>query len=110
MRGLDPRIQARTLAGMPGYVYIMSNEKQGTLYIGVTSDLSRRVYEHRENLVEGFMSRYGLHRLIYYETFDDIRAAIQREKTLKHWPRAWKLTLIQEQNPEWEDLYLRLNE
>jgi putative endonuclease len=76
----------------------------------VTSDLSRRVYEHREELVEGFTSRYGLHLLVYYESFDDIRAAIQREKNLKHWPRAWKLALIHERNPEWEDLYLRLNE
>ncbi len=95
---------------MPGYVYIMSNKPQGTLYIGVTSDLSRRVYEHREKLIEGFTSRYGLHCLVYYESFDDIRAAIQREKTLKHWSRAWKLALIHEQNPEWEDLYPRLNE
>ncbi len=93
---------------MPGYVYIMSNKPQGTLYIGVTSELSRKVYKHREELVEGFTSRYGLHVPVYYETFDDIGAAIQREKNLKHWPRAWKLALIHEQNPEWDDLYLQL--
>jgi len=95
---------------VPGYVYIMSNKPQGTLYIGVTSDLSRRIYEHREKLIEGFTSRYDLHFLVYYEAYDDIRLAIQREKNLKHWPRAWKLALIHEQNPEWNDLYLRLNE
>lgn len=95
---------------MAGYGYIMSNKPQGTLYVGVTSDLSRRVYEHREKLIEGFTSRYCLHCLVYYESFDDIRAALQREKNLKHWPRAWKLALIHELNPDWEDLYLRLNE
>jgi putative endonuclease len=94
---------------MAAYVYIMTNRPQGTLYIGVTSNLSRRAYEHREELVEGFTSRYGLHCLAYYEVFDDIRDAIHREKTLKHWPRAWKLALIHEQNPDWEDLYLQLN-
>jgi putative endonuclease len=94
---------------MSGFVYIMSNKRDGTLYIGVTNNLSRRVHEHREELVEGFTKRYGLHRLVYYELFDDIRAAIQREKTLKHWPRLWKLSLIHEANPDWNDLYETLN-
>ncbi len=94
---------------MGGFVYIVSNKRDGTLYIGVTSDLSRRIYEHREERTKGFTQRYGLHRLAYYESFDDIRAAIQREKTLKHWPRVWKLALIQDMNPEWADLYETLN-
>ena len=87
----------------------MSNERDGTLYMGVTNNLSRRVWEHREGVIDGFTKRYGLKRLVYYECYDDIRSALQREKTLKHWPRAWKLALIHEANPDWEDLYKRLN-
>ncbi|MGO9134565.1 MAG: GIY-YIG nuclease family protein [Methylovirgula sp.] len=94
---------------MSGFVYIMTNKRDGTLYVGVTSDLSRRIHEHGTGLVDGFTKRYGLHRLVFYEAFDDIRAAIQREKTLKHWPRVWKLSLIQEANPDWIDLYETLN-
>jgi len=92
-----------------GYVYIMSNKRDGTLYIGVTSSLSRRVWEHRQGIIDGFTKRYGLKRLVYYEPYDDIRNALQREKNLKHWPRAWKLSLIHEANPDWEDLYEQLN-
>ena len=92
-----------------GFVYIMSNREQGTLYVGVTSNLARRVYEHREGLCDGFTKRYGLTRLVHYEVYDDIRIAIQREKTMKHWPRLWKLALIQESNPDWRDLYETLN-
>jgi putative endonuclease len=87
----------------------MSNKRDGTLNIGVTNDLSRRVHEHREQYQKGFTARYGLHQLVYYERFDDIRVAIQREKTLKHWPRLWKLAMIQEMNPDWNDLYDTLN-
>jgi len=94
---------------MGGFIYIVTNKPDGTLYIGVTSDLSRRIHEHREGLYAGFTKRYALHRLVYYETFDDIRIAIQREKTLKHWPRLWKLSLINEMNPDWSDLYEILN-
>ncbi len=94
---------------MSGFVYIMSNKRDGTLYFGVTSDLSRRVFEHRDGVIDGFTKRYGLKRLVYYESFDDIRDALQREKNLKHWPRLWKLALIQEMNPDWDDLYERLN-
>jgi putative endonuclease len=101
-----------TLADMKGgWVYFMSNRRDGILYAGVTSNLSYRVWQHREGLIlgssprMGFTSRYGLKRLVYYERFEDIRDAIQREKTIKHWPRAWKVRLIHAMNPEWHDLY-----
>ncbi len=88
-----------------GWVYIMTNRPNGTLYVGITGDLARRVWEHREGAAPGFTSRYGLKRLVYAEPHADIRAAIQREKILKHWPRAWKVRLILETNPGWTDLY-----
>ena len=88
-----------------GWVYIMTNHANGVLYVGVTSDLSRRAYEHREGLIKGFTKRYGLKRLVYFERYDDIRDAIQRESNLKHWPRAWKVRLILDSNPERRDLY-----
>jgi putative endonuclease len=88
-----------------GWLYIMTNKSNGTLYVGVTSNLPRRVYEHREGLIEGFTKRYGLKRLVYYEQFDSIRDAIQREKTVKHWSRAWKVGVIIAKNPEWADLH-----
>ena len=91
---------------MPGgFVYIMTNRRNGILYVGVTSNLPSRAYQHREGLVDGFTKRYGLKLMVYYEAFDDIRLAIQREKTMKHWPRAWKVRLIHEMNPQWNDLY-----
>ena len=80
------------------------------LYVGVTSSLSHRVWQHREGLIDGFTRGYGLKRLVYYERFEDIRDAIQREKTIKHWPRAWKVRLIHGMNPEWDDLYETLNQ
>jgi putative endonuclease len=88
-----------------GWVYILTNRPNGTLYVGVTADLARRIYEHREGLVEGFTKRYGLKRLVYVERYDDIRDAIQREKNIKHWRRAWKVRLILANNPDWRDLY-----
>ena len=91
-----------------GWVYIMTNRPNGTLYVGVTSDLARRAWEHREGVADGFTKRYGLKQLVYAERYDDIRTAIQREKTLKHWPRAWKVKLILTDNPDWDDLYERL--
>ena len=95
---------------MPGgCVYIMTNRPDGTLYIGVTNNLARRVWEHREGAVEGFTKRYGLKRLVYAEHHDDIRVAIQREKSLKRWPRAWKVRLIHADNPNWDDLYDRVS-
>jgi putative endonuclease len=93
-----------------GWVYIMTNRRNGTLYLGVTSDLSRRAWEHREGFVAGFTKTYDLKRLVYYERHDDIRLAIQREKTMKHWPRAWKVRLIHGLNPNWDDLYETLNQ
>ena len=90
---------------MGGWVYMMTNRRDGTLYVGVASDLPRRAYQHRESLVDGFTKRYGLKMLVYYEQHDDIRTAIQREKTIKRWPRAWKVRLIHRMNPDWKDLY-----
>jgi putative endonuclease len=88
-----------------GWVYIMTNQPFGPLYIGVTNDIVRRAWEHRTGFREGFTKRYHLTRLVYAEQHDDIRSAIQREKNIKHWPRAWKLDLIGARNPTWTDLY-----
>lgn len=89
----------------PSFVYIMASGKNGTLYIGVTTDLVGRVFQHRNGLTGGFTRKYDVHRLVYYEPCDDIREAIRREKQLKAWKRAWKLRLIRGFNPEWTDLY-----
>ena len=94
---------------MGGWVYIMTNRPNGILYTGVTSDIARRAFEHREGLAKGFTKRYGLNRLVYTEFFEAIGDAIQREKNMKHWPRAWKVRLILDANPEWRDLYDTLN-
>lgn len=90
---------------MAYYAYIMASGRNGTLYIGVTNDLVRRVYEHKEGLVEGFTKRYGVKLLVYAETHDQIEPARQRELNLKHWVRDWKVALIERDNPRWEDLY-----
>ncbi|WP_062208879.1 GIY-YIG nuclease family protein [Aureimonas sp. AU12] len=90
---------------MAGHVYIMANQKHGTLYVGVTGDLARRVFEHRTDLTPGFASRYRCRRLVWYEEHFDIRDAIAREKTLKRWPRSWKVSLIEAINPDWNELY-----
>jgi putative endonuclease len=100
-------IACRAMRG--GWVYIMTNRPDGTLYTGVTSDIERRAHEHREGLIDGFTRRYGLKRLVLAEFYEDIRDAIQRERTVKHWPRAWKVRLIQAANPYWRDLYEDLN-
>ena len=106
MAGLVPAIHAVQPSQMRvGWIYIMTNRPNGTLYTGVTNNLARRVFEHREGLLEGFTKRYVLKRLVYYERYDDIRDAIQREKNIKHWPRAWKARLILDMNPQWRDLY-----
>ena len=108
MPGLVPGIHGLQHGNMRkggGWVYIMANRPNGTLYLGVTSDIARRAWQHRECLVEGFTKRYGLTRLVYAERHDEIASAVQRERTMKHWPRAWKVNLIVAQNPDWHDLY-----
>lgn len=87
------------------YVYILASQRNGTLYIGVTNDLVRRVYEHKQDFVKGFTSRYAVHRLVYFEHTQSIDAALTREKELKKWRRQWKVDLIEKKNPEWVDLY-----
>ncbi|PVB60276.1 GIY-YIG nuclease family protein [Labrenzia sp. 011] len=94
---------------MAFFVYILANRTRGTLYTGVTNDLARRVYEHREKTASGFTRRYGVTRLVYYETYETPDAAIAREKRLKRWPRAWKIQAIESFNPQWRDLYEDLN-
>ena len=86
------------------YVYILSSKRNGTLYIGVTNDLERRLYEHRNNLIEGFTNKYNVHHLVYYDDVNDIQSALQREKQLKRWTRKWKIELIEKVNPELRDL------
>ena len=86
-------------------VYILANKRNGTLYVGVTSDLVKRIWEHKNNMVEGFTRRYHIHQLVWYELHESIESAIIREKRLKDWKRAWKLELIEKTNPDWLDLY-----
>jgi putative endonuclease len=89
-------------------VYILASKRNGTLYTGVTSDLLRRVWEHKNDLAEGFTKQYSVHDLVYYETCDDMTSAINREKQIKKWNRRWKLELIEKCNPDWRDLYEEL--
>jgi len=86
-------------------VYMLTNKRNGTLYTGVTSNLINRIWQHKNNLVDGFSKKYNTHALVYYEQFDDMYAAISREKQIKKWRRAWKVRLIEEKNPHWCDLY-----
>jgi putative endonuclease len=90
------------------YVYILASKRNGTLYIGVTSDLVKRVYEHKNSLVNGFSKKYNVDNLVHFETTDDIDGAIRREKQIKKWKRAWKIELIEKNNPKWKDLYFGL--
>lgn len=87
------------------YVYLLASRKQGTLYLGVTKDLVRRTYQHKEKLLPGFTSQYDIRRLVWFEIYDDPTTAIEREKQIKKWRRAWKIDLIEKENPEWKDLY-----
>ena len=91
------------------FVYILASRRNGTLYTGMTNNLARRVWEHRTDSIDGFTKRYGVHRLVYYEVFVDALSAIHREKCLKKWNRAWKIQLIENHNPEWQNLYCQLN-
>jgi putative endonuclease len=104
MAGLVPAIHALQTSRM-AWIYILTNKPDGTLYVGVTNDLSRRMYEHREGKIEGFSKRYKLTRLVYFEQHETMPLAIQREKSMKRWPRAYKARLINEKNREWRDLY-----
>lgn len=90
---------------MQYYVYILFSQKNGTLYVGVTRDLIKRVYEHKNKVVKGFSQKYGIDKLGYFEVFDNIEEAIKREKTMKNWHRAWKIDLIEKINSDWRDLY-----
>tara|TARA_R110002110_G_scaffold79145_5_gene207049 strand:- start:1534 stop:1821 length:288 start_codon:yes stop_codon:yes gene_type:complete len=94
---------------MSYYVYILTNQKRGTLYVGVTNDIARRTWQHREGIGAQFTKRYGLGRLVYAEEHGDVEEAIRREKAIKEWKRAWKIELIESANPEWKDLYDGLN-
>jgi putative endonuclease len=87
------------------YVYILASKRNGTLYIGVTNNLLKRVYEHKNNLVEGFTQKYKVHNLVYYEIYYDVYTAIAREKAMKKWKRVWKIELIEKDNPLWKDLF-----
>ena len=107
--GLDPGTQWHRRWAMAYYVYILSSRTHGTLYMGVTNDIVRRVWEHRQGRGSKFVQKYKVTRLVFVEAHEEIERAIQREKTLKEWHRTWKIQLIERDNPEWEDLYDRLN-
>ncbi|HEY8565871.1 MAG TPA: GIY-YIG nuclease family protein [Beijerinckiaceae bacterium] len=94
---------------MPYFVYMTASQKNGTLYLGVTNNVSRRIWEHRSKVYTGFSAKYDVDRLVWYETYDRIDEAIAREKAMKKWRRAWKIALIEDMNPSWRDLYLELN-
>ncbi|MFZ5982426.1 MAG: GIY-YIG nuclease family protein [Patescibacteria group bacterium] len=89
-------------------VYILASERNGTLYIGVTSDLIKRVQEHKAKLTDGFTKKYGVDKLVYYDQTNDINSALAREKAIKKWNRAWKIKLIEKENPNWNDLYFNI--
>jgi putative endonuclease len=106
MAGLVPAIHVLHYPLMlGGYVYILASAPNGILYVGVTSDLVRRIYEHRNGLIDGFTKKYSVKRLVYFEHHEEIQAAIQREHNIKHWSRKWKVRLILASNPDWNDLY-----
>jgi len=86
-------------------VYLLTSKRNGTLYAGVTSNLVKRIWEHKNNVVEGFTKKYGVHALVWYELHDSMETAIQREKNIKNWNREWKIKLIEKMNPKWNDLY-----
>ncbi|HZG08352.1 MAG TPA: GIY-YIG nuclease family protein [Allosphingosinicella sp.] len=93
---------------MGGHVYILASRKYGTLYVGVTSDLHKRIFQHRSGTFAGFTQRHRVYRLMYVESYDDIEAAIMREKRMKEWQRSWKIQLIERDNPDWDDLAVSL--
>lgn len=95
---------------MAYYVYLLASGRNGTLYVGVTNDLVRRIYEHKSKAVRGFSQQYSVDRLVWFETYDDPTNAIVREKDIKKWRRAWKLRLIEQSNPQWVDLYDQISQ
>ena len=86
------------------YIYILASKRNGTLYIGITNDLTRRIFEHKTGLINGFTKKYSVNKLVYFESTNDVNAAILREKRLKKWKRQWKIELIEKSNPDWNDL------
>jgi len=94
--------------GRPGYVYIMASQRNGTIYLGATSDLPKRVHEHREGLIEGFTKKYGCKLLVWFEAYDDLQEARATELRMKNWNRQWKLKRIERMNPEWNDLWFEI--
>ena len=96
--------------GRKPFVYILASKKNGTLYIGVTNDLARRAWEHKNDVSDGFSRKYGVHRLLYAEPHEDMASAIRREKSLKKWNRAWKIALIEKRNPAWRDLFAEVSD
>ena len=111
MAGLVPAIHESSKSSMSGgWVYILANKPNGILYTGVTSDLARRVWQHRAGVSDSFTKRYWLHRLVWCEFHERIETAIQKERNMKHWPRTWKVRVVLAMNPNWEDLYRRLNQ
>jgi len=109
MRSHGKLRQSHPKRSMPYFVYMLASQTRGTIYIGMTNDVSRRAWEHREGPGDGFTKRYGVTRVVLIETYDDVRDAIRREKQLKGWKRAWKIALIEESNPTWADLYPHLH-
>jgi putative endonuclease len=106
MAGLVPAIHVLHYRRMlAGWVYILASAPNGILYVGVTNDLVRRIYEHRNRLIAGFTKKYSVKRLVYFERYEEIQTAIQREHNIKHWSRKWKVRLILAANPDWNDLY-----
>lgn len=91
-----------------GFVYLLASKKNGTLYIGVTSDLIKRIFEHKNSVIPGFTNKYNVKRLVYFEQFPDVKLAIEREKQLKNWNRKWKINLIEKSNSNWDDLYEKI--
>ncbi len=92
------------------FVYILSSQRNGTLYIGVTSDLLKRIWEHKNKKVDGFTKKYDVDKLVYFEQTENVMSALEREKQLKKWNRSWKIKLIENKNPKWQDLYLTLTQ
>ena len=103
-RTLDPDLDEATMSKQPA-VYMLASKRNGTLYIGVTLNLVKRIWEHKNNMVEGFTKRYGVHQLVWYELHNNMESALEREKRMKGWKRKWKIELIESMNPNWQDLY-----